>query len=329
MCLWCHTEHHSTDRLKYHLSRGPHRLHGLRVTVGQVYEYGSGTKRTGARQHRGMPPVRLAGPLNATPAQRAAAAEGRACTERELSDELFRVAGTRDVFSWPEPLPSPSHAASLPGNLVPLSHGCQPDLSVSPSAIAPVARWFTLLDFSGVQSSDWHTPSPLWGGLLSRPFVCQFPSSWHQYWKLWHAMQHTAPWSVEAFRAAAPLRRAVVPPAVYGALACHPPPALLDFLAATVAFRSVCDALLLRGSAWISGVPSRPGISLLRSLLPHAAFHVLPVASGRLFVVEHASSSSPVWRSELRSLFSSSPAASTPRVLPLRTSFVYHTRSLG
>ena len=329
VCLWCHTEHHSTDRLKYHLSRRPHCLHGLRVTVGQVYEYCSGTKRTGARQHRGMPPLRLIGPLNATGAQRAAATQGRPCTDQELSDELFRVAGTRDVFSWPEYMPPPGHVAFPPSPATPLA----PDVQRTPPAPAPdiasPARWFTLLDYSEVQGSDWHTPSPLWTGLLSRPFVCQFPSSWHRYWNLWMAMHHSFPWSPEAFRAAGPLRRAVVSPALPGASECSPPPALLDFLAATVAFRSVCEALLARGSAWISGVPSRPGVSLLRSLLPHAAFHVLPVGSGRLFVVEHASSSSPVWRSELRSLFTSSSAAATPCVLPLRTTFVYRTRSPG
>ena len=51
-------------------------MHGLRVTVGEVYTCGSGTKRVGRRGHRGLPPLRLAGPLNATPAQRLASIEG-------------------------------------------------------------------------------------------------------------------------------------------------------------------------------------------------------------------------------------------------------------
>ncbi|CAE7208415.1 unnamed protein product, partial [Symbiodinium microadriaticum] len=45
VCLWCHTEHHSTDRLKYHLKVSPACVHGLRVTTGEVYERGTGTKR--------------------------------------------------------------------------------------------------------------------------------------------------------------------------------------------------------------------------------------------------------------------------------------------
>ena len=69
VCLWCHTDMRSTDRLKYHLRTTRHCLHGLRVTVGLAYEYGSGTKRGGRRGHVGLPSSRLPGPLNATPAQ--------------------------------------------------------------------------------------------------------------------------------------------------------------------------------------------------------------------------------------------------------------------
>ena len=51
-CLWCHTDHHSTDPLKYHLRVSPACVHGLRVTTGEVYERGTGTKRSGPRAHR-------------------------------------------------------------------------------------------------------------------------------------------------------------------------------------------------------------------------------------------------------------------------------------
>ena len=84
VCLWCNVEHHSTDRLKYHLRHASQCLHGLRIVVGSAYIYGSGTKRKGRRGHVGLPPVRVAGPINATPAQRRAALEGRICTEHEL-----------------------------------------------------------------------------------------------------------------------------------------------------------------------------------------------------------------------------------------------------
>ena len=332
VCLWCHSEHHSTDRLKYHLSRCRDCVHGLRVVIGHVYEYGTGTKRTGARQHRGLPPIRLPGPINATAAQRHAAAEGRPCSEEELSDELFQAVGTRDAFSWPDSLvdsasqiaavPSPQRllSAEAPSEHTPAVHAatCHPSRA---------CRWFSLVDLSTVSSQDWHTPSPLWSGLLTGAFVCQFPSSWHQYWKLWKAMQVAHPWSSAAFDASALLRRLSEPSASLQHDERQPPSGLLDFLAATVAFRTVCAALQSRGAAWISGVPSAVGISLLRAVLPSASLYPLRVGGAQVFVIEHAFSSL-VLRQELGQLFSPSPAAS-PRVLSLRTSFVYHTRSLG
>ena len=101
VCLWCHVDMHSTDRLKYHLRTTPSCLHGLRVTVGEAYVYGSGTKRSGRRGHVGLPPTRMIGPLNATPAQRVAALQNRACTQQELTQELFAAAAVHDVYQWP------------------------------------------------------------------------------------------------------------------------------------------------------------------------------------------------------------------------------------
>ena len=332
ICLWCHTEHHSTDRLKYHLSRSASCMHGLRVVVGQVYSYGTGTKRTGARHHRGLPPVRIPGPLNATAAQRAAALEGRPCTGEELQQELLRVTGAEDVYSWPPlPLavPDPSHAPP-PG----LSLSTE-TLAVSPSFVptrlssAIGGRWFSLVDHSAVAASDWHTPSPLWDRLLAQPFVVQWPTSWHRYWRVWQAMHTFSPWSPSAFRAAHVLRAAS---SSFGDTCTDspgPPSGLLDFLAATVAFRQICGALLSRGCAWIYGVPSSTGRSLLRMLLPHASFHVVPFDSSAAFVVAHVTSPPPVWRSGLSSLSTGCSAAASPRVLPLRSSLVYRTRTLG
>ena len=102
VCKWCHTEHHSTDRLKYHLRTSPLCVHGLRVVVGPLYVPGTGTKRSGPRIHRGLPPLRMPGPVNATPAQRQASLEGRHCEERELRDELQRATGSEDVYRWPQ-----------------------------------------------------------------------------------------------------------------------------------------------------------------------------------------------------------------------------------
>ena len=328
-CLWCHTEHHSTDRLKYHLGRSPSCMHGLRVVVGMVYVYGTGTKRSGTRLHRGLPPLRLIGPLNASPAQRLAAAQGRECTQDELQHELRLATGSNDVYLWPD---SPHTAALGPDGLsVPSTQAPSADAMPCPAscpAFEP-GRWFSLVDQSDVAHQDWRTPSSLWSGLLSGDFVCQFPGSWHRYWKLWHAMHFQDAWSFQAFRDAALLRRISIVTPGCSPEACQPPSGLLDFLAATVVFRTVCQALLSRGTAWLVGAPSRLGLVLLRSLLPDAAFHTLSVGSSRLFVVDHSCSPSPVWRSGLSALFSSSSSVHAPKVLALRSSFVYHTRSPG
>ena len=303
-------------------------MHGLRVVVGAVYVYGTGTKRSGTRLHRGLPPLRLVGPLNASPAQRLAAAQGRECSPEELQRELLLATGSADVYRWPD---SPHATASGPSGMSvppsPVPGSVAPWAAEAPSPTA--GRWFSLIDQSDVASHDCRTPSPLWSGLLSGDFTCQFPASWHRYWKLWHSMHFHAAWSFQAFRDAALLRRiSVATPGRSGA-ACHPPSGLLDFLAATVAFRTVCHALLSRGVAWLVGVPSRFGLLLLRSLLPGAAFHIHSVGSVRLFVVDHGCSPSPVWRSGLSALFSHSSPALAPKVLALRSSFVYHTRSLS
>ena len=329
-CLWCHTEHHSTDRLKYHLGRSPSCMHGLRVVVGMVYVYGTGTtKRSGTRLHRGLPPLRLTGPLNASPAQRVAAAQGRECTQEELQRELFLATGGTDVYLWPDSPPTAtSRVAGSPvlGSQA-LPAEVMPRPGTSPSS-GP-GRWFSLVDQSEVANLDWRTPSPLWSGLLAGDFVCQFPGSWHRYWKLWHAMHFQDAWSFQAFRDAALLRRISVAAPGNSHDACQPPSGMLDFLAATVVFRTVCQALLSRGTAWLVGAPSRFGLVLLRSLLPDAAFHTFSVGPSRLFVVDHGCSPSPVWRSGLSALFSSTSSAHAPKVLALRSSFVYHTRSLG
>ena len=86
VCLWCLTDFHNTDRLKYHLLHSLTCEHGLRCVVGPVYEYGSGSKRSGKKGHPRAPLYRVAGPINATPAQRLAALEGRQCSDQELAD---------------------------------------------------------------------------------------------------------------------------------------------------------------------------------------------------------------------------------------------------
>ena len=274
-CLWCHTEHHSTDRLKYHLRRCASCMHGLRVVVGQVYSYGTGTKRTGARQHRGLPPTRLPGPLNATAAQRRAALEGRQCTPQELQHELVQVTGATDVYSWPPLLPEPD-GERVPESNRPASPSILPAevLPASPALVSVPenARWYSLVDRSTVGARDWHTPSPCWERLLAQPFVLQWPATWHRYWRIWQAMHTLSPWSPSAFRAAHVLRSVASAHGASGDSLSGPPSGLLDFLAATIAVRQSCGALSSRGCIWISGVPSPAGRTLLRSLLSASGF---------------------------------------------------------
>ena len=331
VCLWCHCEHHTTDRLKYHLRVSPACVHGLRVTVGETYIYGSGTKRSGQRTHRGLPSFRLPGPINATPAQRRASLENRVCSEADLAAELHAATGSADVFQWPavarldgDPAPAALPSANSPVLAPVLTLAGDPS-SKSPSSSAP-GRWFTLIDPSQVSVSDACTPSAYWPGLLSGSFVCQLPASWHHYWRLWQAMHSRGPWDPQSFSAAAVLRRAAT--TVPDPTSKGPAVSLLDFLSATVSLRTICDALLDRGLLWICGVPSRVGLVLLRSLLPQAHFHVLSLSSFRVFVIGHQAHPPSSWRSALCDLLSHHPGVSSPRVLSVRSSLVYRTRSL-
>ncbi|CAE7401593.1 set10 [Symbiodinium microadriaticum] len=215
--------------------------------------------------------IQLTGPLNASPAQRVAAAQGRECTQEELQRELFLATGGTDVYLWPDSPPTAtSRVAGSPvlGSQA-LPAEVMPRPGTSPSS-GP-GRWFSLVDQSEVANLDWRTPSPLWSGLLAGDFVCQFPGSWHRYWKLWHAMHFQDAWSFQAFRDAALLRRISVAAPGNSHDACQPPSGMLDFLAATVVFRTVCQALLSRGTAWLVGA---------RALLPDAVSLSAGVSAG-------------------------------------------------
>ena len=331
VCLWCNTEHHSTDRLKYHLKTTPACVHGLRVVVGPQYEHGTGTKRSGPRTHRGLPPIRVAGPLNATPAQRAACLAGRVCTADEIDRELLQSVGTRDVYKWPPDCPQAlavdGHTASGEGDPAP----ALPELSAQAPPVAGtprvLVRWFSLLPLSEVKEDDLHVPSPLWPGLFASAFACQFPAAWHRYWRTWSALHFQDPWTLDFHRAVRTAREASVP--APGLLDRGPPKPLLDFLAATVCLRLVCEQLRTHGMAWIRGVPSRAGVNLLRSLLPTASFHSIWTPVAQIFVVASVSCPPLLWQPELCALFSTSPQGRSPEVRALRSSFVYHTRSLN
>ncbi|CAE7876172.1 unnamed protein product [Symbiodinium microadriaticum] len=334
-CLWCHTEHHSTDRLKYHLKVSPACVHGLRVTVGEVYARGSGTKRSGPRAHRGLPPVRLIGPLNATPAQRAAALEGRTCSRSDLDHELFAATGATAVYEWPEapscahmstPPPCASTAAGSPSPSAPLSGlvSRRPG-SHTPCAHTQSGRWFALHDCSAVRADDWQVPSPRWEGLLQGAFACQLPHSWHKYWRCWSAAVSHSPWSHD-FYSRTKLLRLAHDASPQGS-STGPPAPMLDLLAATVALRTITHAMQHSGLLWIRGSPSRTGLSVLRSLLPEASFHSFWTPTTSLFVAAHPTGAPP-WRRALSDLFSVSPSGHSPCILQVRASLIYRTRSL-
>ena len=334
-CLWCHTEMHSTDRLKYHLRTTPACLHGLRVSVGEVYAYGTGTKRTGQRQHRGLPA------LNATPAQRKAAAEGRPCTTDELAEELRSLLGVSSAHEWPTRtstacddggqapgVPSPPLQGGECLDAEAVNSGCAGD-AVSPPCPSPVPpRWYRLVTASQADSADGQGHlclSPLWTQLVGALSIWCLPVEWHRMWPLWHAMQADAPWDVSYKRAFGILR---------GAFADKPLPrgpsqSVVNIISATIAFRKVCECVQCSGAFWIRGRPSTVGRALIRALLPHAVTYAETVGGSLLWVVAHQSCSRDSWFPALSALCGVEARADRPAVvLPLRASTVYRTKSL-
>ncbi|CAE7196401.1 unnamed protein product [Symbiodinium microadriaticum] len=275
---------------------------------------------------------------SATAAQRAAALEGRLCSQTELDQELFAATGVSDVYQWAGACPVPAAQAPFPpaadasadaSVVSPLDPLC-PSLHHLPSPLtcpiqaAPCGRWFALHDCSAVRSDNWQVPSPRWEGLLRDDFACQLPSSWHRYWRCWHAAIVCRPWSSEFYRHTKLLHSAsAAPPQGAGT---GPPEQLLDLLAATVSLRIVADAVRRSGLLWIRGSPSRAGLTVVRSLLPAASFHFLWTPVDTLFVVAHPTCAPP-WRRALSDLFSVSPVGRSPRILQVRATVIYRTRS--
>ena len=315
VCLWCNCEHYTTDRLKYHLGRSPGCVHGLRVVVGEIYQYGSGSKRTGARGHRGLPPKRLPGPLNATPTQRNAALHFRQPDEHELRAELYAATGSSDIYAWPSAPPVPT--------VEQVTHSTGP-AAVSPPTPPAAASATGVVWWRFVHSSDEEAHcslSPFWPGLQRLTVCWGLPSRWHRFWRLWLAAQDfDTPWDWRARSAQGLLRRAEAEaPTNSGA-------SVADLLAATVTLRQICACVALKGLLWIPGVPSAAGKVLLRKLLPLGVFSTVQSSSGTLFVVSHPDCKVP-----------SGPCFSGDRVAPssvsergglLRPSLVYRSRSL-
>ncbi|OLP97834.1 hypothetical protein AK812_SmicGene19789 [Symbiodinium microadriaticum] len=342
VCLWCHVEMHSTDRLKYHLRTTPRScLHGLRVTVGESYVYGTGTKRTGRRGHVGLPPTRMVGPRNATPAQRLASLEQRVCSEHELRQELYAAAAVYDVYEWPPAPPAASQADAAEGDPAPPAtkddaSGAR-EGSISPATaaepIASLLSFFTVVTHSQAIAADRDglgVVSPLWQGLSQRNIAWRLPRDWHAYWRLWAALQTGQAWDYQHKPAFSCLRRAIGtvsngPDKPLAGSEQGPPSALLDLVAATVTFRQVISCVQRQGLLWIPGNPSRCGIEFLRKLLPHAVFRLLSLRAGAVFVAAHPRCSADTWLPAISSLGGLQPHHVQSQAI--RASLVYRTQA--
>ncbi|CAE7293312.1 unnamed protein product [Symbiodinium sp. CCMP2592] len=297
VCLWCMHDFHSSDRLKYHLQSHRACLHGLRVTVGPVYQYGSGTKRKGRTAHRGVPPQRLCGPCNATPAQRRAEDLGLPADEEELQQE------------WDAVQRSPALSDLVPGNLQRAAAGSSlaaPTLAELgfPFATAPVSEpslsriapplpsvgslppWLSFVD-GAASGQDWALPTPWWPGLLAMGVLRRASSS-----------GLGAPVSLGD--------------ATSGRWS------LLGIAAALVSFRMTCKVVLRFGALWIPGRPSQQGLVLLRRLLPSAVFLDFWSPAGPVFLA----ASSASLASSARAVIAGSSLAA-PSSLSVRAFWAY------
>ncbi|CAE7237244.1 unnamed protein product [Symbiodinium sp. CCMP2592] len=331
VCLWCMHDFHSSDRLKYHLQSHRACLHGLRVTVGPVYQYGSGTKRRGRTAHRGVPPQRLCGPCNATPAQRRAADLGLPADEEELQQEWDTaqrspalsdlVPGNlqRAVTGSSIAAPTPAGLGSLQAT-APVSEPSLSRLASSLSFVGSLPSWFSFVD-GAASGKDWALPTPWWPGLLAMGGVFRLPPSWHCFWPLWSALELLAPWEFRAFRSLGVLRRAsssgLGAPVSLGD-ATSGRWSLLGIAAALISFRMSCKVVLRFGALWIPGRPSQQGLVLLRRLLPSAVFLDFWSPAGPVFL---AASSASLASSARAIIAGSAPAAPPP--LSLRAFWAY------
>ncbi|CAE7212948.1 unnamed protein product [Symbiodinium sp. CCMP2592] len=331
VCLWCMHDFHSSDRLKYHLQSHRACLHGLRVTVGPVYQYGSGTKRKGRTAHRGVPPQRLCGPCNATPAQRRAADLGLPADEEELQQEWDTVQRSpalsdlvpgnlqRAVTGSSIAAPTPAGLGSLQAT-APVSEPSLSRLASSLSFVGSLPSWFSFVD-GAASGKDWALPTPWWPGLLAMGGVFRLPPSWHCFWPLWSALELLAPWEFRAFRSLGVLRRAsssgLGAPVSLGD-ATSGRWSLLGIAAALISFRMSCKVVLRFGALWIPGRPSQQGLVLLRRLLPSAVFLDFWSPAGPVFL---AASSASLASSARAIIAGSAPAAPPP--LSLRAFWAY------
>ncbi|CAE7421618.1 unnamed protein product [Symbiodinium sp. KB8] len=164
-------------------------------------------------------------PLNATPAQRLAAAEGRVCSARELEDELNRIAPGPSFASEARSanvIPRPA-SVTTPELAAPSSHQPSASSDVRLSALAApaltipsctsVLEWRAFAEFA--HPDDWIVPSVLWHA-PQPPSVWIMPESWHRCFKLFRVISFGCPWSPGMWRGSSFLRREAAPPSSAG-----------------------------------------------------------------------------------------------------------------
>ena len=157
---------------------------------------------------------RLSGPLNASPAQRRAALEGRVCTAEELAEEVARLAPGPDFSSEARsspvvPRPGPSDLISVSGMQDSASlNADRVSVPVLISCTAPISPlWGSFADFA--QADDWVIPSVNW----HRPQptrIWRVPEDWSTCLDLCVEVAKNVPWSAGMWRLTSPLRAEAV-----------------------------------------------------------------------------------------------------------------------
>ena len=278
VCLWCLTDFHNTDRLKYHLLHSPACEHGLRCVVGPVYEYGSGSKRTGKKGHPRVPLCRIAGPLNASPAQRLAALEGRECSEQELLEELGRLspgpsfsssARSTNVIPRPQQEAPPSSAA-IPSPVPPQGASCDA-LRPAPPLSTAFSEWRVFAEHA--HPDDWIIPSISWH--LAQPLcIWVMPVSWLRCLKLFQVISTGQPWSQAMWRHSSFLRREAAPHSSSRRHSSFESTSQVRrlFLCRLVTFRLLLQQVERGAAIWCSEPLSRAWESLFRQCAPSISF---------------------------------------------------------
>ena len=303
VCLWCLLDFHNTDRLRYHLLHSPACEHGLRCVVGPVYEYGSGSKRSGKKGHLRAPVQRVCGPLNASPApaccrgggqgMHCPGAAGRTRPASPAPGPSFS-SQSRSTPVLPRPASAPVPSANGAVSPVEPAHAVQllPQACMRLGTERTPLQCFSFADFA--HPDDWLLPSLHW----HRPIphgIWMIPSSWHICWRFFRAIHSHPPWSQEMWRCSSFLRREAAPrsdgPRSFGF--AETAAKRLLFLRRMVTFRLLLRQVELGSAIWTSSPPDTHWMSFLRNLVPAitAASTIPMLGFGTLLALPHVLSS--------------------------------------